>query len=231
MYKGKIINPEQVYSNYLNRDVKLGIYFQDNTVKSDVLICLDGQDFQQMGQIHRQFEALYQNEQIRHAIIVFVHYPNVDMRKREYHPESEFQSQMINFVIHELLPFIDENFNTIQSPNHRLVLGDSLAASIALDITLHHSNMINQACLFSPMIVAKYFTQFNQQDYYIIVGEDEFDFKLMSGESADFLTPIQDFHEHLNTLGVHHYYSEKTGSHTWKVWKPQIEHVLQYFLS
>lgn len=231
MYKGNIINPEQLYSNYLNRDVKLGIYFQDTAVESDVLICFDGQDFQQLGQIHRQFDALYQKQQICHAIIVFVHYPNVATRKREYHPESDFQEQMINFVIYELLPFIDERFNTSPLPQHRLVLGDSLAASIALDITIQHPNVINQACLFSPMIIPKHFTQFDQQDYYIIVGEDEFDFKLMTGDFADFLTPIQDFHEHLNTSGIHHYYSEKTGSHTWKVWKPQIEHVLQYFLS
>ena len=66
-------------------------------------------------------------------------------------------------------------------------------------------------------------------DYYIVVGDEEYEFTLKDGTSADFLTPIQALHDTLNQNGKPHYYKELSGSHNWKTWKPEIENMLNYY--
>ncbi|TDM12434.1 alpha/beta hydrolase [Macrococcus lamae] len=239
MLQQGLINPFDLESKHLNRLVKLGIYLPDNYTslyKHHVIIAFDGQDFSQLGQLHRSYEKLYAADVIERAIIVYVHYPDVKTRKKEYHPDSPDKQQMIKFVVSELMPYIDQNFATLKTGNARLLMGDSLAASLSLSVILSYPMNFSRALLLSPMISETIIEEFvtsetSHIDLYHVIGKEEHSFKLMSGEKADFLTPNQAFHERLVSAGVTTYYEELDGGHTWKTWKPQLDSVLKYFLS
>ncbi|MCE4955714.1 alpha/beta hydrolase [Macrococcoides caseolyticum] len=237
--KSGLITPYTITSHYLNRDVKIGIYLKADYspfVDYNVVICFDGQDVSQIGQIHRQYERL---DMLEETLFVFVHYTNGGERRKEYHPEGALRQAYQQFVVYELKMMLEETLNLQLNNTNTILLGDSLAASIALTITLEYPNFATRAVLFSPMITTHLvdtIDALNQQlseqlDYYLVVGSEEHSFKLQTGETADFLTPIRAFHQTLLTHHIRHYYAELDGGHTWKTWKPHIENSLNYYLS
>lgn len=219
-----IVNPVILSSKALQRDVKLGIYFPINIAQPKLIIAFDGQDLAQIAQLHKSYNALNLNEHI----IVFVHYPNVTIRAEEYHPEGKKRYAMMQFIHDELLQYLTDEFNI--NRDDILLIGDSLAASIALMLTIEY-DIFKKAALFSPMITDTLIecAVKTDADYYIVVGDEEYEFTLKDGNEADFLTPIQDFHDALNSHGRTHYYKELQGNHTWKTWKPEIKNVLNYY--
>lgn len=237
--KQGLVNTVELHSDYLNRTVKLGIYLPENYTslyKHHVLIAFDGQDFSQLGQLHRSYEKLAP-QGIERAIIVYVHYPDVETRKKEYHPDGEDKQAMIQFVTRELLPYIDQQFSTLKTGNARILMGDSLAASLSLSIALAYPQTFSQCVLFSPMINVtidhelKRCSNLSLLNLYHVIGKEENSFRLMTGEQADFLTPNREFHQQLLNYGVTTTYIEADGDHTWKTWKPQLDSVIQYFLA
>lgn len=239
MFQQGLVNPYELKSRFLDRTVKLGIYLPQNysrLYKHQVIIAFDGQDFSQLGQLHRSYEKLYADNEIERAIIIYIHYPDVAVRTKEYHPDSPAKQQMIQFVTAELMPYLDQNFATLKTGNARLLMGDSLAASISLSIVLAYPMNFSRAALFSPMITDTINEELavagiSPLDLYHVIGKEEYAFKLTTGEEADFLTPNRDFHDRLIATGVTTEYKELEGGHTWKTWKPELELVLKYFLS
>lgn len=222
--KPGLIHPLEINSTALERIVKLGIYIPEHIESPKVIIAFDGQDLAQMAQLHRKYEALNINQHI----IVFIHYPNVSVRAEEYHPEGDKQNAMMTFVHDELLNYLLVHYHI--NTNDILLIGDSLAASIALMLTIQYP-VFNKATLFSPMLTQEMIIAAAETnaDYYIVVGDEEYEFTLKDGTSADFLTPIQALHDTLNQNGKPHYYKELLGSHNWKTWKPEIENMLNYY--
>lgn len=238
MFKEGLVNPYTFTSTHLNREVKLGIYLPVQYTPlydHQLIIAFDGQDFAQLGQLHRSYEKLILDDEIERAVIVFIHYPNIETRSKEYHPDSHDKHKMMQFVTEELLPFVDGTFATIRSGQGRLLMGDSLAASIALSLSLTYPQTFSRALLFSPMITETVHKELEQcdtrfLDLYQVIGEQENHFTLMNGDTADFLTPNRTFHDLLTKRQVNHVYKELTGGHTWKTWKPEIPAALKYFL-
>lgn len=219
-----LINPVIIKSKALQRDVKLGIYLPAEIAQPKLIIAFDGQDLSQIAQLHKSYNALDLNEHI----IVFVHYPNVTIRAEEYHPEGKKRLAMMQFIHEELLQYLTDEFNI--NRDEILLIGDSLAASIVLMLTIEY-DIFKQAALFSPMITDTLIDSAVKTgaDYYIVVGDEEYEFTLKDGSEADFLTPIQDLHDALNSHGRAHYYKELQGNHNWKTWKPEIKNVLNYY--
>lgn len=231
MFKRGLVTPFEIESTALARTVKLGIYLpvSYSALKEHaVIIAFDGQDFSQLGQLHRQYEQL--KDQLTASIIIFVHYPDIETRSQEYHPDSPHKTKMIEFVTSELEDFVVTHFRV---SDKRLLMGDSLAASIALSISLSDKRF-NEAALFSPMITATVTQELaalkHPVKYVQLVGKEEKAFKLMSGATADFLTPNRAFHTALTARGIQHEYRELDGGHTWRTWKPEIASILLYFL-
>ncbi|WP_414044618.1 alpha/beta hydrolase [Macrococcus equi] len=240
MKKG-FITPYEITSNHLNRTVKIGVYFPIDYSPFEehhLIICFDGQDVSQIGQIHRKYEQLV-SDGLEAAVFVFVHYTDTRERRQEYHPEGALRSNYQQFVAEELLIFLKDGFNLKHSKENTVLVGDSLAASIALTLTIEQPEIASNAILFSPMITEAIISDIaeipekvtSQLNYYLIVGKNESHFKLMTGDYANFLTPIQHLHQTFQKHSIQHYYAEIDGGHTWKTWKPQLENCLNYYLS
>ncbi|TDM03810.1 alpha/beta hydrolase [Macrococcus carouselicus] len=233
MFKRGLVTPYELKSIKLERTVRLGVYLPDAySALNDhaVIIAFDGQDFSQLGQLHRQYERLYSTGDIRPALIIFVHYPDIVTRTKEYHPDSPAADSMKQFVTVELEDWLRDHFAV---SDERLLMGDSLAASISLSIALRDSRF-SQAALFSPMVTAAIFEALAVLQHpvrlYQLVGKEEISFKLMNGETADFLSPNRQLRKALESHGIDSEYRELDGGHTWKAWKPEIASALKYFL-
>lgn len=239
-FKPGKINKHILHSDILQRDITLSIYLPEtytNLSKYEVIICFDGLDFLRFGRIQRDYERLRQNEQIHPAIIVGFNYEDVDKRRAEFHPQGQRSSQTIQAVGKELLPFIDQTFPTYKVGNARLLIGDSLAGSIALMIGLTYPTIFSQVAMLSPMYddsIRARFEACQQRDQLTLwqaIGLEEEDFKLpTTGAPANFLTPNRELSALIKRYGMSHEYVEFDGGHNWKFWKPMLEDILKYFL-
>lgn len=239
MNKG-LITPFTIDSHPLNRTVKLGIYFPEDYSPFEthtLFICFDGQDVSQIGQIHRKYERL-KGDGLEAAIFVFIHYTDAAERRTEYHPDGVQRQAYQQFIVSELLPYLQHEYHLSIDPSTTVLLGDSLAASIALTLVLDYPELAVNACLLSPMITDDILQQTanlpenhaHALNIFLIIGNSEDNFKLMTGESADFLNPVRKFQQVLCEKHIQHHYEELDGGHSWKTWQPQIERVLNYFL-
>ncbi|MDT3920987.1 alpha/beta hydrolase-fold protein, partial [Staphylococcus aureus] len=147
------MNKHVLYSNILNRDVTLSIYLPESynqLVKYNVILCFDGLDFLRFGRIQRTYESLIKEARIDDAIIVGFHYEDVDKRREEFHPQGSRSHLTIQSVGKEILLFIDSTFSTLKVGNARLLVGDSLAGSIALLTALTYPTIFSRVAMLSP---------------------------------------------------------------------------------
>ncbi len=240
-FKPGQVKTTQLYSEILQREVTLSVYLPEDysdLYKSKVVLCFDGRDFLRFGQIHRVYERLRRDYAVERVIIVGFHYENVEKRRTEFHPQGEKAANTVRAVAQELLPWIDETFPTYRVGNARLLLGDSLAGSIALLTALSYPRVMSQVGMLSPHydeVVESLFQrcQFkNDLTIWHVVGKEEIDFELpTSGERADFLTPNRALSRLIASTSATYHYEELDGGHNWKTWKKELPALLKYFLS
>ncbi|HCZ3220566.1 TPA: esterase family protein [Staphylococcus aureus] len=239
-FKTGKINKHVLYSNILNRDVTISIYLPESynqLVKYNVILCFDGLDFLRFGRIQRTYESLIKEARIDDAIIVGFHYEDVDKRREEFHPQGSRSHLTIQSVGKEILPFIDSTFSTLKVGNARLLVGDSLAGSIALLTALTYPTIFSRVAMLSPHSDDKVLDKLNQcankehLTIWHVIGLDEKDFTLpTNGKRADFLTPNRELAEQIKKYNITYYYDEFEGGHQWKDWKPLLSDILLYFL-
>lgn len=240
-FKPGKISTVNVHSVILDRQVTLSVYLPEDysdLYKSKVIFCFDGRDFLRFGQLHRVYERLRKNNDIERAIIVGFHYESVEKRRIEFHPQGKKAAQTVQAVAREIFPWIDETFPTYKVGNARLLLGDSLAGSIALLTALSYPRVMSQVGLLSPHYdetVAALIRRcqfLNALSIWHVIGKEEADFELpTSGKRADFLTPNRDMYARLSETDVRYFYKELDGGHNWKTWKKELPELLKYFLS
>ncbi len=240
-FKPGKINKHQFYSDILEREVTISIYLPEDYTdlfKHQVIICFDGLDFLRFGRIQREYERLRKDQEIQRAIIVGFHYESVEKRREEFHPQGSRSHLTIKAIGKELLPFIDATFPTYKVGNARLLMGDSLAGSIALLTSLTYPTIFSQVAMLSPQyddIIKEKLIDCETKEQLSIwhaIGLEEEDFTLpTNGERANFLTPNRELNQLIKQYHVKYEYQEFDGGHNWKSWKPMLGDILKYFLN
>lgn len=239
-FKPGKINKHQFYSDILEREVTISIYLPEDYTdlfKHQVIICFDGLDFLRFGRIQREYERLRKDQEIQRAIIVGFHYESVEKRREEFHPQGSRSHLTVKAIGKELLPFIDATFPTYKVGNARLLMGDSLAGSIALLTSLTYPTIFSQVAMLSPQyddIIKEKLIDCETKEQLSIwhaIGLEEEDFTLpTNGKSANFLTPNRELNQLIKQYHVKYEYQEFDGGHNWKSWKPMLGDILKYFL-
>lgn len=236
-----VVNKTQFTSQYLARDITLSIYLPEDyseQEQANIIFCFDGRDFLQFGQIHRVYERLRQRNEVSRAIFVGFHYEDVDNRRIEFHPQGDKAAATVQTTVQEIIPWIEQTFATYAQPEGRILLGDSLAGSIALLSALSFPRVVNQVGLLSPHsdeVVLQLFErcQFHELlNIWHVIGKEEIDFQLpTNGKRADFLTPNRTLSTRIENSAAQYFYNELDGGHNWKTWKTVLPEMLKYFLS
>ncbi|RQX26894.1 esterase family protein [Staphylococcus warneri] len=240
-FKPGKINKHQFYSDILEREVTISIYLPEDYTdlfKHQVIICFDGLDFLRFGRIQREYERLRKDQEIQRAIIVGFHYESVEKRREEFHPQGSRSHLTVKAIGKELLSFIDATFPTYKVGNARLLMGDSLAGSIALLTSLTYPTIFSQVAMLSPQyddIIKEKLIDCETKEQLSIwhaIGLEEEDFTLpTNGKRANFLTPNRELNQLIKQYHVKYEYQEFDGGHNWKSWKPMLGDILKYFLN
>lgn len=223
------------FSEYLQEEMQLLIYIPANYTplnKYNILIASDGKDYFQLGGIPRLADELIDNYEIEDVIIVGIPYKNYLDRKRKYIPTGDQHEAYLKFLANELVPYLDEEYATLQLGRSRALIGDSMAATVALMATLKYPSIFGKAILHSPFVdkhvldTMRTATNVENLSYYHVVGKQENHVVLKDNTIMDFLTPNRELHDIMLNRGVETFYEEFDGDHTWKHWKPDLKRAL-----
>ena len=91
--------------------------------------------------------------EIEDLIIVGIPYRDVHDRRKKYHPDGEQHAAYIRFLAHELVPYLDEEFPTYQIGTGRVLIGDSLGATVSAAYSIKVSSHIWK--VYSPITICE----------------------------------------------------------------------------
>lgn len=239
MRKGKMA--EQIIdSKYLQEQMALKIYTPESYSpfqQYQICIMQDGDDYYQMGRVATLSDQLHENGDIERTIFVGIHYQDKYDRRKKYHPDGEQQQAYIQFLIHEVVPFLDENYSTIQTGEARILAGDSLAGTLALMTTLQYPHIFSKVIMQSPYIDQTVEKLVNDVEnlpslkFYHTVGENESAVKTTYGQIVDFLTTNRHLSKTLSHKVLDYEYKELAeGKHTWGYWQKDLPTALKLIL-
>jgi enterochelin esterase-like enzyme len=240
MRKGKM-SEEIIDSQYLNERMSLKIYTPEGYSpfqRYNICVMQDGNDYYQLGRVASVSDLLHEDGDIEHTIFIGIHYQDKYDRRKKYHPDGEQQQAYSRFLAHEVIPFLDDHFSTFQMGQSRILMGDSLAGTLALITAIKYPHTFGKVIMQSPYIDQTIFqliedaTDLTQLDIYHTIGTEEAAVHTTDGSVLDFLTPNRYLSERLSNKGVSYEYKELTGGkHTWGYWQKDLPEALKIILS
>jgi enterochelin esterase-like enzyme len=225
-----------LFSYSLGEEMTLLVYLPATfspLYKYSLLIAQDGRDYFQFGRIGRVVDELLAKNEIDPLIIVGIPYQSVEDRRQKYHPNGHQHQAYIRFLSHELVPFLDKEYPTLQIGMGRGLIGDSLAATVSLTAALEYPNTFGKLILQSPYIDETVIQKVNEcqkmesLNIYHTIGSEEFEVKTTDKKSKDFLTPNRELSTVFHTKKLTYRYNEFDGGHFWKHWQPDIQNALK----
>ena len=234
--KGKMIDKE-IKSSYLNETMTLRIYQPESfssLYKYHVCIMQDGNDYYQIGRVATLSDRLHTDMEISNTIFVGIHYQDKFDRWKKYHPDGEQNKAYIKFLVHEVVPFLDDLLPTYNMGQTRTLMGDSLAGTLALLTAFKYPNTFGKVIMQSPYVNETVLKTIKQTDaiqpidIYHTIGQDETAVSLSNGNTENFINPNRELKELLYNKNVTYHYHEITnGEHTWKYWQKDLPNALE----
>jgi enterochelin esterase-like enzyme len=240
--KNNIGKTEEItfYSNALQEEMTLLVYKPSNyssLYKYHLVIAQDGQDYFNLGRIARVTEELIQEKRIPNTIIVGLPYRNVQDRRDKYHPEGKQKNSYIRFLAHELVPYLDDQYPTYQMGRGRVLIGDSLGATVSLLAGLQYPHTFGKIAMQSPYVdetmisKVEHFISPHLLQLYHTFGTQEDSVKTTDGTIKDFVTPNRTLSKLIKKKSFEALCDQFDGDHTWTYWQPDLENALHYILN
>ncbi|SFP80490.1 alpha/beta hydrolase [Salibacterium halotolerans] len=226
------------YSSVLDYMFELPVYlppYYSPLYTYHLAITQDGRDYFQLGKIGRKMEAAMEDG-AEETIVVGVPHPGIQMRREWYHPAGSGSRSYMNFLVSELLPFLEQTYPTYQLPYGRMLMGDSLGGTISLLTALHYPNTFARIMMHSPLInedVLRLVSEHNAWktfDIYHSIGNQETDVHTTDGKVVDFLSPNRRLSRLFRQENRHYHYDELDGGHNWAVWEKDLPRALHFML-
>lgn len=96
-------------------------------------------------QVDEVIDSLSRQGKMQEILAVFIN--NTDNRMKEYSDLSEGKAY-IDFVVHELKPFIDQNYRTLPERENTAIMGSSLGGLVSFLFPLYYPEIVGKAgCL------------------------------------------------------------------------------------
>lgn len=231
---------ETIHSSYLNEDMVLKIYQPpafSPMYTYHICIMQDGDDYYQMGRLATLSDTLHEEVEITNTVFVGIHYEDRQDRLRKYHPDGEQFEAYMKFLAFEVVSFLDELLPTYELSQSRVLMGDSLAGTIALLTAMKYPHTFGKVILQSPLVddtVLKLVDEaanINGLEIYHTIGTAETEVFTTIDPTLDFVTPNRALSERLsNADTIYTYHELEDGIHTWKYWQQDLKRALQTIL-
>ncbi|GAB2532769.1 alpha/beta hydrolase [Gracilibacillus alcaliphilus] len=235
--KGKF-DDSTLYSQYLQEDMQVKWYIPEGfTPFNDYCLCImqDGNDYFQIGRVATLSDQLHEEMEIEPTIFMGIHYKNKQDRAHKYHPDGTQQQDYISFLVKEAIPAVEEALHI--TPIRRILLGDSLAGTLAFMVASQFPHTFDGVIMQSPFVNEAVLSRANETDDYShlmihhSIGTEEREVDTTMGETLDFLTDNRLLHERLQGSISNYHYHEFNGNHTWKYWQQDLKKIFKLILS
>ena len=139
-------------------------------------------------------------------------------------PADPGRAQFDDYLVKELIPYVDANYRTLTDRKNRAMAGLSAGGGATFNVGLKHTDLISQFGFFSAGEVnpgnIKAYPMFASAD----AAKGKFDLFWMSfGTTDPNHVPAQEFSDALTKNGVKHTYVTRDGGHVWPVWRWSLE--------
>ncbi|MGN8644576.1 alpha/beta hydrolase [Gracilibacillus sp. HCP3S3_G5_1] len=222
-----------IESEELNEKIQIKWYLPEGfTAFQDYQLCImnDGDDYFRMGRVATLSDQLHEELEIEPTIFMGIHYQDKHDRREKYHPNGKQNNAYITFLVKEAVPYV-ENYLHI-TPVKRILMGDSLAGTLAFMIASQYPHTFNTVIMQSPYVDELVLERASRADEYSSIelfhsiGLEETKVAMTNGEIADFLTPNRTLNNELIGKIKQYYYDEFNGNHTWKYWQRDLKNIL-----
>jgi enterochelin esterase-like enzyme len=204
------------------------------TVSYPVVYCQDGEDFFNFGRIATITQRLILEEDWEPFIVVGV---DVDkkLRTSEYQPGEYRHDVYTRFFAEELLPDVEKHFSVRQTPEYRVLAGDSLGGTVCMSLALRYPHLFTRVLSLSGAyyeVTQKQLAEVSDLSWlsvWMTVGLQETDFATDRG-TIDFVKLNREMRQLMEARNARVSYSEKDGEHKWGFWQQQLPDALSVFL-
>ncbi len=223
--KGKVIS-DSISSLNTGKKYFIKIYLPydysaESNKKYPTVYFQDGGEYVSVGFALNILDNLISEKKIEPVIAVFVSPTN---RNEEYAFGLKNEYQL--FFADELVHYMDNSFKTFQTPEKRLVIGDSYGGNISALIAYNHSDIFGNCGLHSGA-----FQENDFETYKLITNGPKKKIKWFSvwGTYEGLWKNMRSFRDFLKSAGYiseHHEYPE---GHSWGLWRANTDSMLEYF--
>lgn len=179
---------EAFYMPQLDRWRRIWMYYPEGYKASDkrypVIYMHDGQNLFDTATAFGEEWCIDETLHSLHAQCIVIGIENSDQRMTEYncHCNEEYGKgegkAYIDFIVHNLKPYVDENYRTMPDRENTFMAGSSMGGLISLFAGLYHPDVFGKLGIFSPSLwivpnfmdeltsLADHNTRHQQQSYF-----------------------------------------------------------------
>lgn len=229
---------ETLYSSFLNEERSIRISFPpgfNEIISYPIIYAQDGQDIFMFGRIATITNTLILESGMEPAIIV-----GVDVSKKnrtsEYSTIGGKNEAYKKFLAEELLPYIEEKFVLRENGLKRILIGDSLGATVSLDLALDYPDLFPDVlslsgAFFEPTVARlESYSNLSWLNLWMLIGTEETHVETHLG-TFDFIDWNRRVKDLLEQKITNLTYLEKEGTHIWGFWQKELPEGLCHFLN
>ncbi len=250
------LNAMDFHSSILNTKRKIWIYSPNNFESYDkpmhLLIVFDGKAFIDFTKTPQILDNLQAENKIPPCIAIFIHNYSGYSRGKDLLCYPQFA----DFIVKELVPWAQENYNISSDPAHSVLVGSSSGGLAASFIGFKHPevfmNVLSQSGYYEWYPGIHWFQhsqKFFGDDFVRWWSKEEekeeewltkqylqneklnLKFYLNVGNlETRAIKPIQNFHKMLQKKGYTHFYNEYPGGHEYIAWQTYLPEGLIYLI-
>lgn len=234
--KGKMYD-KQIESTFLEETMTIKIYEPEQynqLYENKIVIMQDGDDYFQLGRVATISDEMHDEYELSNTVFVGIHYIDRFDRLKKYHPEGEQFEGYKSFLIKEVIPLVEDICPLNPLGTTYALMGDSLAATIALMTAIDAPDIFSKIVLQSPLVnedvleAANQATKIQDIEIYHSIGLAETKVGTTKDGRVDFLTPNRELAKHLQQHITDYTYKEiENGNHTWKFWQNEMRSVFE----
>ncbi|PYI50025.1 alpha/beta hydrolase [Paenibacillus flagellatus] len=209
----------------------------------------------QNGQAEQTLDRLIATGELRECIVVMPNdggYGHGTFYLDWYDGSGNYEQ----YLLYDLLPFIDANFRTIPDRVFRMVGGLSMGGFGAFSLALRHPDVFGAAASLSGALGSASklpYRDFSRSEWARMIGPQQGDYAkahdlslLSARRCQDALRPSlyfdcgrddylfalnEQFKRHLDEIGYPYRYAEYDGQHNWEYWTEHLPDMLRFFES
>ena len=212
------------YSVYLGNYRTVRIYtppgYDASTDSFAVAYFHDGLEYVSLASAHNTIDYLIAEERIEAIIAVFI--PPVN-RTEEY--AGSQVTAFSQFIVNEIVPFIDSRYRTKRDPASRAVLGASYGGNISLWLGYHYPGTFGNVGAYSSYIADSLRRGFTQSDTKGLVLYMD----LGTYDNATLIPMVRSFIPVIASKGYPYDYREYHEGHSWGNWRAHVDNALELF--